>query len=265
MQEAQTVYRVFFMIILIAISCSGCTDNDRISASSSLNGEELEASKLHPCFCNTDSTLTANIDCREILFDNGSKLYWSYNCDSSWLTFENKAGLKKSIFSLDSGLALYSGRLGYAEFFELENTFLVTNRVISGCCEPDDYFLYDKNTGEMINYLGRSIYVPNDRSRPIFIGITGSKYDTSANFTEKNSLSITNLNTNTTSTIVLPQSYLNHMSSGHYLFYPETMFEVLSDTNDTLYFKLSYYANQEYGTEPVFLDTIKIPVSQYLK
>jgi hypothetical protein len=29
-------------------------------------------------------------DCKPVKLKSGSKLYWNYNCDSTWLTFENR-------------------------------------------------------------------------------------------------------------------------------------------------------------------------------
>ena len=86
------------------------------------------------CSCEKDTMLAEIITCDTTKFDNKANLFWSFNCDSSWLTFENKAGQSNIILSFGDGLQNLTGRLGYIYLHENKNSFLIQNNVISGCC-----------------------------------------------------------------------------------------------------------------------------------
>ena len=58
-----------------------------------------------------------------------------------------------------SGAFLHlTGRLGFNYATEYKNHFLMQYNVISGCCTPPDFYLFDKNTGQQTKVLGRLIY-----------------------------------------------------------------------------------------------------------
>ena len=43
------------------------------------------------CSCDSMEIIEENrYKCEYQNFENGSRLYWQWNCDSAWLTFENK-------------------------------------------------------------------------------------------------------------------------------------------------------------------------------
>jgi hypothetical protein len=42
------------------------------------------------CSCKTQPELNEIISCKKTLFKNGAKIYRQFNCDSSWVVFENK-------------------------------------------------------------------------------------------------------------------------------------------------------------------------------
>ncbi|RZJ66343.1 MAG: hypothetical protein EOO47_25450, partial [Flavobacterium sp.] len=99
---------------------------------------------LANCHCDKDATLAQIISCNPKSLDNQAKLYWNYNCDSSWITFENKKGDRKIIFTLGKELLELTNKIGHTKLEEFKSTFLYANSVISGCCDPEDYYLYDK-------------------------------------------------------------------------------------------------------------------------
>ena len=148
-----------------------------------------ELSFAQICFCDKDSILNELISCDTIQFDNQTKLYWNFNCDSSWLTFESPENKKEIILSLGDGLQYYTGRIGFIDFQEYKNTFLVQNDVISGCCSPSDFYLFDKVTGQLKKHIGRLIYYSEDKNIPIIVSLTGSSYDTTV-ISDYNSLTI---------------------------------------------------------------------------
>ncbi len=102
------------------------------------------------CRCDKDTMLKELISCKPYIFKNNAKLFWSFNCDSSWLTFQNPKGHKKIISSLSDGFVDLTTRIGHIYFTEYRTSFLFTNAVISGCCDPVDYYLYDKTSGNLI-------------------------------------------------------------------------------------------------------------------
>lgn len=129
------------------------------------------------CSCTKDSILSSIIICDTIKFDNQAKLFWNYNCDSSWLTFESPKHKKEILYSLGKDLEPLTGRLGLSFAQEYSQTFLIQDNVISGCCVPPDFFLYDKATGQEKKDLGRLLFYSNNRKLPFTISITGSGYD----------------------------------------------------------------------------------------
>lgn len=47
------------------------------------------------CDCTKDTLLAQIISCEPISLDNGAKLYWNYNCDSSWIPLRIEIERKK--------------------------------------------------------------------------------------------------------------------------------------------------------------------------
>ena len=84
-------------------------------------------------------------------------LIWTYDCNGSYLIFENKEG-SKILFDLEKELIDFTGRLGYSNWEEFDNFFIIENRLISGCCDPEEYILFDKNSGKELKKLGSLLY-----------------------------------------------------------------------------------------------------------
>lgn len=106
------------------------------------------------CNCKEKPELMNIISCDTIVLKNQSKLYRQYNCDSSWLLFEGKSGKKKILYSLEKDYIELSHRLGYQFVTEFPKTFLIKNRVVSGCCQPAEYILFDKESGRLVKDFG---------------------------------------------------------------------------------------------------------------
>jgi len=123
------------------------------------------------CQCITDSSLSEAVTCYTVRFSNHAKLYRQFNCDSSWLTFESSRGTKTILYSLDDGLIGYTEKLGYQYATEYKATFLVQNNLISGCCTPPEYLLFNKSTGKVIKNLGRLIFYSEDVKFPLVVYI----------------------------------------------------------------------------------------------
>jgi len=200
------------------------------------------------------------IPCNPKYLKNNSKLYWSFNCDSSWLTFENSKGYKKVIFSLGDGLVDLTTRLGHIYFTEYKTSFLFTNTVISGCCAPVDYYLYDKASGNLIKYLGRAIFVSEDKKFPILVSVTNSNYDTTST-TDYNSLTIYNLDNNKKYKITIPKGEIEKGMRNNEFMFPEDVFETPIIENNKLILK---YSTEKYRKgKQLKYKTINIDLKKY--
>ena len=124
------------------------------------------------CSCATNPQLKEIINCDTTFLNNKVTLYWQFNCDSSWLIFENQSGLKKVLYSLESPLIELTERLGYRFTWEYQKSFLIQNNLISGCCTPPEYLLFSKEKGTLITNLGPLIYYGEERNNNFVIYFT---------------------------------------------------------------------------------------------
>jgi hypothetical protein len=122
------------------------------------------------CSCEADSLEEDEVfmTCDTTSFDNGALLYWNYDCDSAWLNFQYQ-GNTISIFSLETELRDYAGRLGYYYFVEYDSFFMGFYSTISGCCAPDIYFLHNKYTGEVSKAFSEAIFISTERNFPYMV------------------------------------------------------------------------------------------------
>jgi hypothetical protein len=187
------------------------------------------------CNCKKQPELNDNISCEKTVFKNGAKIYRQFSCDSSWVIFESKNKKKIVLFSLDKELIELTGKLGFAEWFEYKNSFLVEYHTISGCCDPYEYILFDKATGRKIANIGRQLFASNDNKYPYIVSIDKDK---------SNFLSFLNLETNKIFKINLPKGRIEKtlkITNDHF---SETLFEEGEIKNGV--FKIQYkYKNSE--------------------
>jgi hypothetical protein len=212
------------------------------------------------CFCDKDTTLKEIIDCGIIKFDNKAKLYWNFNCDSSWLTFESPTHKKKIIFSLGEGLQDYTERLGYSYAEEYKNRFLIQNRVISGCCAPSDFYLFDKTTGQLRKKLGILIFYSQNKKLPVVISLTNSSYDTMLTIND-NSLSVYNIDKNKTHYVKLPKGEIEKAMKNMEEIYPEYLFDEPILKGTTVY--LTYLLDKPEKRKKRHTKTIMIDLKNY--
>lgn len=94
------------------------------------------------------------------LITNGSKLYYQWNCDSTWMTFENNDKIiLKSCTKFDPILC---SRLGLNFIKEYPKYLLFKYDWISGCCTSPDIVFIDKNNGMEINRITSDRFVWGD-------------------------------------------------------------------------------------------------------
>jgi hypothetical protein len=207
------------------------------------------------CECEKYSLLKDLISCTPMVFDNNTSLHWSFNCDSSWLTFMDAKGIKKMLFSLGDGLVNLTGRLGYIFAFEYNNSFLMQNNVISGCCSPPEFYLYDKSSGELRKKLGRIIFYSKDRNKPYIISVTNSNY-TETNTGVYESITIYSIDLDETSYVKLrPREIANALDNTEQM-YPEYLFNEPIIKGDSVI--MSYYLRKPKDTSDKPIKTIRI-------
>ncbi|MGC4102577.1 hypothetical protein [Ferruginibacter sp.] len=183
------------------------------------------------CSCATDSSLSEIISCEKILFKNNAQLYWQYNCDSSWLTFVSSAGKKNILYSLDDGLQIYTEKLGYSYAAEYNASFLIQNNLISGCCTPPEYLLFNKATGKEIKNLGSLIFYSEEIKYPLVVFIEPKKM---------NSLLFYNVNTQKNFSVALPVNKIATTLKKGAERYAEYLFEETDISQNTFSTSLRY-------------------------
>jgi len=188
-------------------------------------------SSAQNCSCKERPQLNEIISCEKTTFKNGAKIYYQFNCDSSWLVFESKTKEKKKLFSLDKDLIELTGRLGYTSWAEYNNTFIIENRLVSGCCDPSEFVLFNKNNGKKIANLGREIYHSDIKKYPYFVTIDSEKSDF---------VSFLNLSSNKIFKISLPKGRIDKTLKIINGTYAEALFEEGKIKNGTFDIKYKY-------------------------
>lgn len=214
------------------------------------------------CYCNSDSTLNEINKCDTIFFENNAKILWNFNCDSSWLTFQSPQGNAINIFSLSEGLQYLKGRIGFVDFEEFSNSFLVQNNVISGCCSPPEFYLFNKETGQIIDTLDGILYISENKQLPIVVSIrsNGSIKNVSNNY---NSLWIYNLNTLEKNVLLIPKNEISVALKRTKQMYPEYLFTEPILENNML--TLSYHTRKPRNNKQATLKQIKIDLKKFIK
>lgn len=205
------------------------------------------------CICKTRPILNEIISCEKTFLKNGAKIYREFNCDSSWVTFESKNKKKKILFSLDKQLIELTGRLGFANWKEHKNSFIVEYHTISGCCDPCEFKMFDKTNGKKIAELGREIFYSENQKYPYFVTIDKDN---------SNFLSFINLNTNKIFKIDLPKDRIEKtmkIINGHF---SETLFENGGIKNGIFEIKYKYRNSEK--VEKWLFDKITVDLKKHL-
>ncbi|MDQ0592054.1 hypothetical protein QFZ37_000423 [Chryseobacterium ginsenosidimutans] len=199
------------------------------------------------CGCLKKPELKSLISCKPTIFKNKAEIFWEYNCNSSWITFQNGKKEKK-IFKLEKELIEFSGRLGYINWTEYENSFLIENSIISGCCQPLEYILYSKKTGEKLAELGTAVF-KNDLGKHPYT-LTMQRGD---------EVLFTNLNNNKSCGIKVPWKKIEYTLKNSDKFYAEELFENVQLKNGFLSMQLKYKdsKNSKWKKEIITFNTIK--------
>jgi hypothetical protein len=99
-------------------------------------------------------------NCEYQNFQNGSRLYWQWNCDSAWLTFENNE--KLLLKSCEDETVYGCQRAGLGFLKEYPSYLLFQYEWISGCCASPDILFISKKTGKEIERITQDLFVWGD-------------------------------------------------------------------------------------------------------
>lgn len=124
------------------------------------------------CYCKDNKELSSIINCEKYYFSNGNSINWTYDCNGSYLIFENKEG-SKILFDLEKELIELTGRLGYTYWQEFKDYFIITNKLSSGS-QPAEYILFDKNSGKKIKELGNELI--QNENYIVFVNFYGDDF-----------------------------------------------------------------------------------------
>lgn len=155
----------YYIIILFTL-CLSCKQHGAktVTVTRSQKKHEKEVKIFKPnCGCASDSSINQyTTKCDTVVLKNNNKLYYQFNCDSIWLTFENKSGHKKILYQEKEyfkELYGYQYRIKYVLRKEYKKSLLFR----TGCPAngPCNFVLIDKNTGRLKTELGELIYQHN--------------------------------------------------------------------------------------------------------
>ena len=113
-------------------------------------------------------------NCDTTFFENGAFLYWQLNCDSTWLTFENKQ--KVILKSCENEMILECKRIGLSYMKEYPNYLLFIHEWISGCCTPPDLVFISKVKGVELNRISKNQFVWGDANLNYVLYFADSTY-----------------------------------------------------------------------------------------
>jgi hypothetical protein len=204
------------------------------------------------CGCKSKLNLNEFISCDTTSFQNGSKLYRQFNCDSSWLTIESKSGLKRVMYSLDKSLIELTARLGYQFVKEYKATLLFENRHASGFGFPLNFELIDKDNGNVVEDFGTIIYYSDIEFNNYVLYLSPNSLDTVTYY---------NIDTKTKFNYLIPEGRLRKTVMESNQMFPEFLFEEPKTVNNILTFKYKYLESadvEKWNTDVITIDLQKI-------
>jgi hypothetical protein len=179
-------------------------------------------------------------------------LYRQFNCDSSWLTFESKSGLKSVLYSLDKSLIELTERLGYQLVKEYKTTLLFENRQASGGGFPAYFELIDKDDGKVLEEFGTIIYNSDTDFNNYVLYLSSDSLDT---------LTFYNIDTRTKFNYSIPSGRLWKTVRESSQICAEFLFEEPKEENRNLTLTYKYLVNsdpEKWSTDIITIDLQKI-------
>lgn len=199
------------------------------------------------CSCKGNSLLKDIVGCDTIRFKNNAFIYWQYNCDSTWLTFENTS-VKKIMYSLEAPLIELKGRVGYIFVKEYQEKLLFINKKASGGGFPVDYEILDKNNGQILEELGTIIYYSDSTFNNYILYISSDSIDT---------LTYYNINNSTKFKYPIPKGRLWKTVRESNQMFPEFLFDDPIIVNNILTLSYKYLISDspnQWSQDKIFID-----------
>jgi len=105
------------------------------------------------------------VKCDTTIFSTKTRLYWQWNCDSSWLTFETKKGTKRIIqtFKEDELPKTESIRPRFIKEFDSKLWF--KQQKVPGCCYPPSHFLLNAKVGTTLWEVQEDLFVQENQEK----------------------------------------------------------------------------------------------------
>jgi hypothetical protein len=201
------------------------------------------------CICERTPELKDFINCDTTKFDNGASVYWHYNCDSSWFTFRNPKGFTTELYSHKELIGL-TGRIGYSFANEYKTTFLIQNNLISGCCTPPAFILFDKLSGKLKEDLGRLIFYSSDKSKPFAVSFRDTTF---------NSLTLINFDNGKEFIVKLPKEQIKSAIKQLDVLAAEELFEdtIIKNNQIVLSYRYKKASDGKHETKTITIDLSK--------
>lgn len=247
-------FNILLFAIILLSGCNSKNNNQKISKKDSIidlvkKSDLTKKYQLANCNCEENPELKDYISCEETVFSNGAKIYRQFNCDSSWLVFENK-NLKKNIYSLDKELIEYTHKLGYVDWVEFKSGLLMYNKTASGGFYPMEFVLLNKNSGKIILNLGKGIFIGETLKNPYLISLD----------IEKPMFNVFNLDTKKSAKINFAFARIDNTMKINEALYPELLFDEGSIINGIFKIKYRYKLKENEGWkfENIVIDLNKV-------
>jgi hypothetical protein len=195
------------------------------------------------CSCEKDLFAKEAVSCDTITLTNKALLYYQFNCDTIWLTFENTNKNKTVLFSMGTELVGYNYRLGFQLTKEFKNSLLFRY----GCPAngPCEYVLVSKSTGQQEKKFHELVYTSQDQPTNIIIYFTDGSL---------NSLTIYHIDTKKKYNIKIPGNRFK------YALFPEQQFENPELKKNVLILLYRYPVgdkNEDWKTDRIIIDLKK--------
>ena len=137
-------------------------------------GSQIEEQITGYCSCiNASFNL---VECDTTHYVTGSKTYWQWACDSAWLTFETKQGVKRIMQSFYGENIPKSQNIGPRFIKELSNKLWFKQQKVSGCCYPPSHFLLDSRNGSTIFNLPEKLFVHENTEKELLFYFKDTTY-----------------------------------------------------------------------------------------
>jgi len=117
------------------------------------------------------------ISCDPIVFKNGSKLHWQWNCDSIWLTFENRQTLiQNTIRTCEIADINLCRKIGLVFLKEYPHYLLFKDVLIPDSNSPADIIFFSQENGDETRRIHKDLIVRNDADNDYLLYFSDASY-----------------------------------------------------------------------------------------